>query len=569
MATISQAPATLDIVAVKGDDLTITLTITENGTAYDWTGATVATSILDSSGTAVATNFTSATPANGTLTLTLTDTQTNTLGVATYRWQVNVTKASATRTWLAGALSVMQPGWGGTSTSSASLSITTGAVTVTISNIATVAASVAVTDAANYFSSSNVENVLAELSLRDDYNVSPAASTTGDSNGKPTYPAIVAIGDSITENNYAATSWTGTSFSRTAAYRGDGYLARAMIIARQPCSWISSGVSGNTTTQMLARFDTDVTSLRPRVVIEAGGTNDVRTGVAASTIYANKIAMWNKAWAFGAKVIATTIPPASDSTTAQRNTAQQVNAWLREYARTNPKNFALVDWYQDLVDPLTGGVKTSVMDTLGIHPNGTGAYVVAQRFANAILQFVGYPTDPLPSDNVNDLDNMMNTPLMTGSSGTPSGGVTGVVATSWFASGSAVASKVSRADGLGEWQQLACTGTTSMIRNAAARWSVGDLVYASCEFETDSAGWSDGLVTAKLNCFAADGTTALHFATAWSNGADTTSGGRHPSGILRTPIIQIPTGTASIRLDLQKVNAGTVRFGRFEIRKHV
>ena len=132
MATISQAPAALDIVAVKGDDLTITLTITENGTAYDWTGATVATSILDASGTAVATNFTTTTPANGTLTLTLTDTQTTTLGVATYRWQVNVTKASATRTWLAGGLSVMQPGWGGTSTSSASLSITTGAVTVAV-----------------------------------------------------------------------------------------------------------------------------------------------------------------------------------------------------------------------------------------------------------------------------------------------------------------------------------------------------------------------------------------------------------------------------------------------------
>lgn len=132
MATISQAPATLDIVAVKGDDLTITLTITENGSPYSWTGATVATSIMDVTGTAVATNFTSATPTNGTLVLTLTDTQTNTLGVATYRWQVNVTKASATRTWLAGALSVMQPGWGGTSTSSASLSITTGAATVAV-----------------------------------------------------------------------------------------------------------------------------------------------------------------------------------------------------------------------------------------------------------------------------------------------------------------------------------------------------------------------------------------------------------------------------------------------------
>ena len=107
MATISQAPATLDIVAVKGDDLTITLTITENSVAYDWTGATVATSILDSSGTEVATDFTVTTSAGGILTLALTDANTTTLGVATYRWQVNVTVRSspftATRSSVAGA----------------------------------------------------------------------------------------------------------------------------------------------------------------------------------------------------------------------------------------------------------------------------------------------------------------------------------------------------------------------------------------------------------------------------------------------------------------------------------
>jgi hypothetical protein len=132
MATISQAPATLDLVAVKADDFTVTLTVTENSVAYDWTGATVATSIIDSSGTEVATDFTVTTSAGGILTLALTDANTTTLGVATYRWQVNVTKASATRTWLAGALSIMQPGWGGSSSSSASLSITAASLALSL-----------------------------------------------------------------------------------------------------------------------------------------------------------------------------------------------------------------------------------------------------------------------------------------------------------------------------------------------------------------------------------------------------------------------------------------------------
>lgn len=215
MATISQAPAALDIVAVKGDDLTITLTITENGTAYDWTGATVATSILDSSGTAVATNFTSATPANGTLTLTLTDTQTTTLGVAIYRWQVNVTKSSATRTWLAGALSVMQPGWGGTSTSSASLSITTGEATIAITSMTGGTASgITIVDAADRYAATNVETALAEVGTIWKHKPSRSFMRNLALVDRPT--TFVVMSDSTsndtTEWAYLTAQWLGTQF---------------------------------------------------------------------------------------------------------------------------------------------------------------------------------------------------------------------------------------------------------------------------------------------------------------------------------------------------------------------
>lgn len=262
MAVISQAPAPLDLVAVKGDDLTITLTITENGIAYDWTGATVATSITDNTGTAVATNFTTATPASGTLTLTLNDTQTSTLGVATYRWQVNVTKASATRTWLAGALSVMQPGWGGTSTSSASLSITTGAGTVaigggvtgatgtaatiavgtvttgapgsaaTVTNAgtssaavfnfsipqgvagATVASGVSVADTADRYAATNVETALAEVATIWKHKPSRSFMQNLALVDRPT--TFVVMADSTSNGTdewaYLTAQWLGTQF---------------------------------------------------------------------------------------------------------------------------------------------------------------------------------------------------------------------------------------------------------------------------------------------------------------------------------------------------------------------
>jgi hypothetical protein len=168
MAVIAQTPATLDIVAVKGDDLTVTLSVTESSVAYDWTGATVATAILDSTGATVATNFTTATPANGTLTMSLSDANTTTLGVGSYRYWLSVTKSSATRTWLAGLLTVMETGWGGTSSSSASLSITTGSVSLTTTTlVASAAANISVADASGYWQGTNVEAVLAEVAVVD------------------------------------------------------------------------------------------------------------------------------------------------------------------------------------------------------------------------------------------------------------------------------------------------------------------------------------------------------------------------------------------------------------------
>ena len=128
MAVITQAPATLNIVGVVGDDLTVTLGVTENGADYSWTGVTITTGI-SSGGSLVATNWTTATPSDGVLVLSLTDAQTTTLGAATYQFFVQFTKAGATRSLIAGALSVMQAGWPGTSTSSATVAATSIAVT--------------------------------------------------------------------------------------------------------------------------------------------------------------------------------------------------------------------------------------------------------------------------------------------------------------------------------------------------------------------------------------------------------------------------------------------------------
>ena len=128
MTAIVQAGANQPLSFTVGDDVSLRLTVTENSVAYDWTGATVTTSII-ANGAAVATNFTTATSAGGILDLSLTDTETTTLGLGTFDYWVKVTKASVTSTWVAGQLTMHAAQYGSASNLSSSLSITTAAST--------------------------------------------------------------------------------------------------------------------------------------------------------------------------------------------------------------------------------------------------------------------------------------------------------------------------------------------------------------------------------------------------------------------------------------------------------
>lgn len=399
-------------------------------------------------------------------------------------------------------------------------------------------------------------------------NTPPIWTTYGDSLAKAANPAVVAIGDSITDNNHTATAWTGASASRTAAYRADGYLTRAMIELRQPFSVFDVGISGQTAADGLARFDADVTPLRPHVVIEAFGSNDIVSSRTAAATFADKKAMWEKAWRSGAKVITMNVPPRNTFTTAQKQEAQRLNDLLSRFAAANPRDFALVDWYSVLADPLTDAYRAGVQ-TDGVHPNTLGALNVAPIVAAALRRFLPDTPGPLPTKNVNDVTNLVASPLLIGNAGGKNAPMTGEIATNWFgvttATG-ATASKVARADGFGDWQQVAITGSgTTTVFGAVSGWAVGDVVRAVCEFETDASGWADGGITVKVQCL--DGATIYHSASAQSEGSDATTLGRQTSGVLMTPPIVVPAGTVTLRVDLEKKNAGTVRFGRVALRK--
>lgn len=162
MATVDARAARLNLACSKGDDFTLTVAVTENGIAWDPTGATVASTIVDASTLAVApvASFTSVT-ASGSLSLSLTDAQTTTLGTGTYRWSVTVTKAGVSRTWLAGQLSVSDSTTPG-GVSSASLSISTSEVSVAVTSTSGLASNIAFTPTGNIVAT-DVQAAIAEV----------------------------------------------------------------------------------------------------------------------------------------------------------------------------------------------------------------------------------------------------------------------------------------------------------------------------------------------------------------------------------------------------------------------
>lgn len=176
-------------------------------------------------------------------------------------------------------------------------------------------------------------------------------------------PKAVFMGDSITE------FWSAAD----PAFFGEKVINR--------------GISGQTTPQMLLRFQADVIALRPQVVHILAGTNDVagNTGPTSPADFENNIkAMVEMARAHRITVILGSVPP-----TATFNWRPQIkpvpiiqalNVWLRNYAAQQGIGF--IDYYSALADS-SGAFKPDLANE-GVHPNRNG-YRVMRRLVEQEL----------------------------------------------------------------------------------------------------------------------------------------------------------------------------------------
>ena len=181
-----------------------------------------------------------------------------------------------------------------------------------------------------------------------------------------TAPIAVFMGDSITDG------WFG---SRKQFFIENNYVGR--------------GISGQVTTQMLARFQRDVVDLKPKIVLILAGTNDIAQNqgdISLENIAGNIQSMCEIARANKIKPVICSILPAAQYRWRPQiedvgDKIIAVNKMLQDYAKKN--KIAYLDYHRAMVDENTGLPKNLSGD--GVHPTGEG-YKIMEDLAKPFIE---------------------------------------------------------------------------------------------------------------------------------------------------------------------------------------
>ena len=184
------------------------------------------------------------------------------------------------------------------------------------------------------------------------------------------YPAVFCMGDSMTAGGYPQYLQTNL---------GIGWIVN------------NEGISGNTTTQMLARFTADIINQgNVSYCIIWGGINDVNEGVSAATIESNLQSMYTAAHNAGMMVVALNISPfktASWWTPGYQAVADAVNIWI---ASTSVNVNYKINDFSVLVDPNNADQLLPAYDSGdGEHPNAAGYTAVASAIYSGVTWIAG------------------------------------------------------------------------------------------------------------------------------------------------------------------------------------
>lgn len=180
-----------------------------------------------------------------------------------------------------------------------------------------------------------------------------------------TFPDVVFMGNSITDN------W---------AYFHPDFFSDHNFCGR--------GISGQTSAQMLLRFQSDVVELHPKAVIIMAGTNDVAHNeywVTPDQVVNNIVNMCLLAEANDIVPIIASIPPCTSfvwrpEITDAGQTIVWINEKLKDYSLKN--NITYIDFHTALSDENLGLPKSLSED--GCHPNPDTYFTMEEMVMEAI-----------------------------------------------------------------------------------------------------------------------------------------------------------------------------------------
>lgn len=146
-------------------------------------------------------------------------------------------------------------------------------------------------------------------------------------------------------------------------------------------NFVGRGISGQVTSQMLCRFQSDVIALRPKMVIIMAGTNDIAQNngyISHEHILQNiqsmcELAKQNKI----RPVLCSCLPAAAFKWRPEMKPAEDIkrlNEMIQEYAKANKITY--IDYHSALVDEHGGLPKKYAAD--GVHPNMDGYAIMEQ-----------------------------------------------------------------------------------------------------------------------------------------------------------------------------------------------
>lgn len=160
-------------------------------------------------------------------------------------------------------------------------------------------------------------------------------------------------------------------------------------------AYVNRGISGQTTPQMLIRFQPDVVNLKPAAVVILAGTNDIAGNTGPMTLQEiedNFRAMTSIARANHIAVVLSSVMPVHNYTERSKrffgerpmDQIRALNDWLKDFAAR--EHFEYVDYFTPMLDE-HGLLKRELAED-GLHPNAAGYTLMVKLLEPAIARAI-------------------------------------------------------------------------------------------------------------------------------------------------------------------------------------